>query len=113
MLLRYLPVLVPLALVLGAVPGFARPGARPGAVPRVAALAAVTAFGLAAAAMALLVTHGPATVPLLGWRGFGLSFRLDAVSAAMAMLVTFTGWVVARYAAGYLDGEPRKGVFVT
>ncbi len=112
MLLRYLPVLVPLALVLGAVPGFARPGARPGAVPRVAALAAVTAFGLAAAAMALLVTHGPATVPLLGWRGFGLSFRLDAVSAAMAMLVTFTGWVVARYAAGYLDGEPRQGVFV-
>jgi NAD(P)H-quinone oxidoreductase subunit 5 len=116
MLLRYLPalapiVLAPIVLGLGAMPGFARPGLRPGAVPRVAELAALTAFGLAAASMVLLVAHGPATAPLFGWRGIGLSFRLDAVSAAMAVLVTFTGWVVARFSAAYLDGEPRQGAF--
>ena len=36
---------------------------------------------------------------------------IDVVSATMLLLVAFIGWVVARYAATYLDGEPRQGPF--
>ncbi len=48
---------------------------------------------------------------MIGLLGFGLSARLDAVSAVMLLLVTFIGWVVVRYAGVYLDGEARQGPF--
>ena len=40
-----------------------------------------------------------------------MSIRLDTVSVAMVLLVTFIGWVVVRYAATYLDGDARQGAF--
>ncbi|HUO22071.1 MAG TPA: proton-conducting transporter membrane subunit, partial [Caulobacteraceae bacterium] len=54
---------------------------------------------------------GPGASPLVGFAGAGLSVRLDAISAAMSLLVTFIGWVVVRYSATYLDGEARQGAF--
>ncbi len=81
-----------------------------------ASLATTEALSLAAIAASVLailglVTLGPATSPLLGIAGLGLSIRLDAVSATMLALVSFIGWVVLRFAARYLDGEPRQGWF--
>lgn len=75
--------------------------------------------GLAAAAMivavsslVMLICFGTQTSALLGYYGIGLSARLDAISAAMMLLVSFIGWIVLRYARVYLDGEVRHGAFM-
>ncbi|NSX54048.1 proton-conducting transporter membrane subunit [Parasulfitobacter algicola] len=64
-----------------------------------ALLVAVTSFGV-------LIWMGPGASPYLI-----LPTRLDLLSAIMLMLVSFVGWIVLRYAATYLDGEPRQGPF--
>ncbi len=90
---------------------FKGPAFRPRALlARIEALA-LAGFAAALLAALVLVMAGPATTPLIGLAGLGLSLRLDAVSATMVMLVSFIGWVVLRYSARYLDGEPRQGWF--
>ncbi|MGC8532522.1 MAG: proton-conducting transporter membrane subunit [Acidiphilium sp.] len=104
MLIRLLPWLAIIPLLLAALAGFLRPGCRPKTVPRLAELAALIAFGLAIIAVVVTAWDGRLVAPL------GLD-RLDPVSVAMMALVTFIGWVVLRYAATYLDGEARQGLF--
>jgi NAD(P)H-quinone oxidoreductase subunit 5 len=72
---------------------------------------ALVAMLVAAISAGLLVLHGPSSGRLIGLWGIGLSIRLDAVSIAMMLLVSFIGWVVLRFTAVYLDGEPRQGAF--
>ena len=79
---------------------------------RVAEGASLAAIAGAVFSLVLLVTHGHATTTLFGDQRLGLSVRLDAVSVTMALLVSFIGWVVVRYAATYLDGEPRQAPFI-
>ena len=67
---------------------------------------------IALASVAVLIGSGPQTSALLGSQGFGLSIRLDVVSAVMLLLVSFIGWIVVRYARVYLDGEARAGAFM-
>lgn len=78
------------------------------AIQAFSALAVATALACAA----LLVADGPGTSPVLGSGGVGLSARLDVVSVAMLLLVTFIGWIVVRFSATYLDGEARQGAFM-
>ncbi|MBR0658629.1 proton-conducting transporter transmembrane domain-containing protein [Neoroseomonas oryzicola] len=99
-----LPLLAPLALAAAALVALRGPGLRPAASLRAAGLAALAALGVAVASLGVLLLAGPGSAPL------GLA-RIDAVSAAMLLLVAFVGWVVVRYAATYLDGEARQGVF--
>jgi NAD(P)H-quinone oxidoreductase subunit 5 len=40
-----------------------------------------------------------------------LILHFDALSGAVMVLVAFVGWVVARFARRYLDGEAREGTF--
>ncbi|MBI1407039.1 MAG: NADH-quinone oxidoreductase subunit L [Caulobacter sp.] len=101
----------PLVLILSAAAGFLNPGVRPRIAPRLAEAAALTAMAVAGVATTWLVFHGPGGSGLIGVDGLGLSIRLDAVSAAMLLLVSFIGWVVVRYTATYLDGEARQGAF--
>ncbi|PMV15849.1 oxidoreductase, partial [Pseudomonas sp. GW704-F2] len=70
------------------------------------------AVAAALACAALLIGAGPGTSAGLGSDGFGLSARLDGVSAAMLLLVTFIGWIVVRFSVVYLDGEARQGAFM-
>ena len=101
----------PGALLLSAALALFFPGRRPSALLKFAeamALAAILVAGLSATWLAL---HSPSTSPLIGFGLVGLSVRLDAVSAAMLLLVTFVGWVVLRYSSTYLDGEARQGAF--
>ncbi len=102
--------LAPLPLIVVSVLAFARPGRRPGPIPRLAEGAALAALVLTLAGCVQLALHGSREIsagsgPLL------LSLRLDAVSAVMATLVAFVGWVVVRYSRTYLDGEAREGAF--
>ncbi|MEX0317611.1 MAG: proton-conducting transporter membrane subunit [Ruegeria sp.] len=113
MLYLYLPLLSPLILIAAAIHAGRHPGKRPGLVLKLAEAAAFAAFVVAAIATALLVIAGPGTSPLLGIFGVGLSVRLDAVSAAMLVLVSFIGWIVLRYSANYMDGETKHGAFTS
>ncbi len=90
---------------------FKGPGFRPRSSLAMTEALALAAIAAAAGAIAALVMLGPATSPLLGFAGLGLSFRLDAVSVTMLALVSFIGWIVLRFCARYLDGEPRQGWF--
>ena len=110
--ISFLPFAAPTLLLAAALIGFLKPQ-RPGvgllnAVQALSVFALVAALGSAAA----LIGFGPATSPLLGMSGVGLSVRLDVVSAAMLLLVAFIGWIVVRYSATYLDGEARQGSFM-
>jgi NAD(P)H-quinone oxidoreductase subunit 5 len=80
--------------------------------PVVAEGAAFGALLIAMASLALLILRGAGDSGLIGSDGIGLSTRLDAVSAAMLLLVAFVGWIVVRYARTYLDGEARQGYFI-
>ena len=111
-----MPFLAPLILfapiLLLAVASLAlfQPGRRPRALPRLAEAATLGVLALAVASVVQLIAFGPGTV------GFGsgpglIAFRLDAISATMALLVAFVGWVVVRYGRTYMDGEAREGAF--
>jgi NAD(P)H-quinone oxidoreductase subunit 5 len=109
-LLPPLTLLVPLLYLAVAAVALANPGRRPGALPR---LAEVTAFaGLVVSGLALIqyLLAGPQSLGL-GASAALIAIRLDAVSVTMALLVSFVGWIVVRYARTYLDGEAREGTF--
>lgn len=107
-LIAYAAVAVLLAAGLYA---FAHPGRRPGRVPKIAEAAAVLAIVFAIANSIVLAMSGAGTSPLIGFAGLGLSARVDILSAVMVLLIAFIGWVVLRYAATYMDGEDRQGIF--
>lgn len=112
--LSLLPLLAPGALFAAGVAGFfVKPAARARLFAKLAELSALAAILGALSATAALILQGPASSALIGFYGFGLSVRLDAVSATMLLLVAFIGWVVVRYAATYLDGEPRQNAFMS
>ncbi|MDO9527428.1 MAG: proton-conducting transporter membrane subunit [Gemmobacter sp.] len=100
----------PLVVMTVALSALARPGRRPGGLPRLAASAAAFGVLLAAGGVVQLLLGGPVTLSVGDGPGL-LALRLDAVSATMALLVTFIGWVVVRYSGRYLDGETREGAF--
>ncbi len=109
--IELLPFAAPLALLMGAAAGFAIPGRRPWMLPRLAELCALISLAVAGVCAGWVALHGSGQSPLIGLQGVGLSVRLDAVSVAMFLLVSFIGWVVVRYTATYLDGEARQGAF--
>ncbi len=111
MFIAFLPYLAPIALMVAAVLAFRGPLLRPIDVLGKVEVAALAALAAAALSGIVLAISGPATSPLIGFGGLGLSARLDAVSAIMLLLVSFVGWVVLRYAATYMDGEDRQGPF--
>lgn len=111
MLSDILPFLAPLALIIGSALAFRGAAMRPGSVLHIIEGATVVALATAVVSSFTLMTEGAATSSLIGLSGMGLSARLDAVSAVMLLLVSFVGWVVVRYAATYMDGEPQQGPF--
>ena len=111
MLSDLLPILAPAVLLAAAAFGVLSQGRYPRFLAMLSELAALAAFAVAVASAIRLGLHGNLTSRLLGIGGVGLSVRLDCVSVAMLLLVSFIGWVVMRYAATYLDREPRHGAF--
>ena len=96
-------------LLVGAIALF-RSGKRPGNLPRLSELAAFGAMVLTMIGLAQAILGEPARLtalkePLL------IALRADLVSATMALLVGFIGWIVMRYSRTYLDGEEREGAF--
>jgi len=111
LIIDILPYAAPLALLLSAAAGFMSPGVRPRILPSLSQACALIALIVAVICAVVLVLRGPFDASLIGWRGVGLSVRLDVISVVMLLLVSFMGWVVLRFAATYLDGEARQGAF--
>ncbi|KPF79900.1 oxidoreductase [alpha proteobacterium AAP81b] len=111
-MLSLIPLAPPLLALAAAAVGAATPGRLGAGARRV--IEALLLIGLLAAAggVAALAAGGAITSPLLGTAGLGFAVRLDAVSAAMLLLVAFIGWIVGRFALTYLDGEARQGAFL-
>ncbi|MDE3078600.1 MAG: oxidoreductase [Paracoccaceae bacterium] len=96
----------PLVLLAAALYAARVPGRRPKIVPRLSEAAAILAFAMAFAGVLRLIAGGVAHVA-----AGPFVLQLDAISASLALLVGFIGWVVMRYARSYLDGEAREGAF--
>jgi len=111
-LIHLLLYAAPLLLLAAAVIGFVNPAHLGAASRNLIETLTAMAMVVALAAIAELTLHGAQTGVLLASPMMHLSARLDAVSAAMLLLVSFIGWIVVRYAAVYLDGEARQGRFM-
>ncbi|MEM6909300.1 MAG: proton-conducting transporter membrane subunit [Pseudomonadota bacterium] len=99
-------------IILLGVAAFAmfRRGRRPGVLPRLSEVAALLALALTLAGMVQVVMFGPIQTALAA-EPLALGMRANLVSATMALLVGFIGWIVMRYSRTYLDGEEREGQF--
>jgi NAD(P)H-quinone oxidoreductase subunit 5 len=107
----FLSLLAPLPLFIAALWGFAKKGIRPKGIGEGAEAAAFSSFAMSALAAAGLAYPADVHLPLIGYGGYGIAIKFDAISATMMLLVCFIGWVVLRYARTYLDGEARQGPF--
>jgi NAD(P)H-quinone oxidoreductase subunit 5 len=103
----------PVALLLAALWYRLRPPARGSAGLRAAEVAALVAVGGAIVASVVVAGQGAITASLLGFAGgYGLAVHLDVVTLTMALLVSFVGWIVIRFARTQLDGEARQAWFL-
>jgi NAD(P)H-quinone oxidoreductase subunit 5 len=87
----------------------------PGGAPvllRASRLAAIVGVGAGFYALIHALVFGPATSPLIGVEGVGLSLRLDPLSGVMSALIGFIGWIVLGYSRNYLAGDPRQAEFL-
>ncbi|WP_372610516.1 proton-conducting transporter membrane subunit [Aquicoccus sp.] len=99
--------LAPILLLATALLFVLHPGRRPGRLLALAQIASVSALGLGIAGLGQLWISGPGLLAL----GDIAVMRMDPISATLALLVSFVGWIVTRYARRYLDGEEREGRF--
>lgn len=112
-MMMYLPTLAaPVALFIAALISFVAPQRQTRVFTVVIEGLAAIALGLALLSVALLIHFGSSTSASFGIQGIGVSIRLDVISAAMLLLVSFIGWIVVRYSTIYLDGEARQGTFM-
>lgn len=95
--------LAPLFLIAAAIWMFQNPPKRGEASLQAVEMASLGALAISAVAAMIVAAQG--TVE-------GVIFRLDAVSLTMALLVSFVGWVVSRYARTYMDGEKTQAAFM-
>jgi len=107
MSLLFLLLTLPVVILLGAAAVVLWRPRRRSPLPERAALAVL---GLTGLAVVHLVVAGPGSLTPADI-DTGVSLRLDAVSATMALLVGFIGWIVMRYGRSYLDGAPREALF--
>lgn len=73
---------------------------------------AVVGLIISLISIALIYIYGEIVSPLLGWNGLGFSIRLDMLSVLIMTMITILGLVIMRYSENYMDGDPRKNVFM-
>lgn len=108
--LTVLPILAPVLTLIAASTAALQKG-RSGWTVQLPQWLLLTSFVPAVVATVSLLQSGDATSAMFGSDIVGLSVRLDSVSLVMLLLVSFVGWIVTRFSAVYLDGEPGQGRF--
>ncbi|WP_375259865.1 proton-conducting transporter membrane subunit, partial [Citreimonas sp.] len=104
-----LTYLAPLALLAAAAWMWWRPAERGDDRLRIPEYAALIALGIGVVMAALLIADGPQSIHLAG---SGIGARIDLLSTAMTLTVSFVGWVVLRFSRTALDGEARQPQFM-
>ncbi len=110
-ILALLVLIAPLSLTAVAMQARREPGLRPHRILLTSRLATLGSLLVAIIAGIAVAVNGPMTSTLLGYGEFGLSIRLDALSAVMFLLVSFVGALVIQFSRNYLDGDERQGAF--
>ena len=110
-MIYFLPVLAPLAMIFAAWFAFRQTGMRPRKAVKLAEYMALFGFIIAVLSLIVLLVSGAGSSPTLGFSWLGLGSRVDAISIAMLLLVSFIGFIVLRYAGTNLDGEKNQGSF--
>jgi len=111
---RCLPLLLVALPGLPLITGIAARALGPRLAGRCTLFAAIAASLIAAVAAAVLVTHGPQTVrwaPFGEAAAFAAALRLDTLSVAMGLLVSFLGAVVLGFSRNYLAGDQGQATF--
>lgn len=108
--MRMLPSLLALAapLMLASVAFLPAASSTPRRFADVSVAVSMVTLGVALATGLAVALAGPATSPLLGIAGIGMSVHIDALSSIMLALVAFIGVIVVRYSRNYLDGDPGQ-----
>lgn len=66
------------------------------------------------AAAVQVMTAGPIDAVFIRWTSpvpFNLGIHVDAIAVVMSTLISFIGWIIARYSMRYLLGDPGQGRF--
>jgi NAD(P)H-quinone oxidoreductase subunit 5 len=104
--LLWLTALGPICLAsLGALTMAGRLSSADG-VSRAAILTAIVPLCAAVATGVCIGVGGALHTPIIGLGGIGISLYVDRLTAAMFLLVSFIGVIVAAYSRNYLDGDP-------
>lgn len=71
-------------------------------------------FGIVASILGIIgvAIFGTIESSLIGWQNLGLMVRLDSLSMTMMAMIAILAFVIIRFSSNYLDGDPRKGVFL-
>ncbi|MFY0598255.1 MAG: NADH/ubiquinone/plastoquinone (complex i) [Cyclobacteriaceae bacterium] len=71
-------------------------------------------FGIIVSVISAVVVFYSGTLQssLLGWKGLGLSIRLDALSITMLTMISLLGFIILKFSSNYLDGDTRKNIFL-
>ena len=107
-----LAYLAPLVLALVALDLTRRPVGRAQIRLHLPEWAALLAMACALGAAVLLAIAGPLTLSLPGILALGFAARIDIVSVAMLLTVSFVGWIVLRFSRKALDGEAGQSGFM-
>ena len=100
--LLYASIAGPTALLLAGI----------GHKPRLLQLATLLNLGTALALALAVASWGTLETPLLGVAGLGLSLRADPLAVTLLVMVSLLGLVLFAYGQSYLEGSPRRGVFL-
>lgn len=87
-------------------------GSRPRIVLGASRLATLATCLFAVASAVYVALHGAGSADLFGVDPIAFSVRLDALSVAILLLVSFVGAVAVQFSRNYLDGEKRQGEFM-
>lgn len=111
-MMHLVPLIAPCLYALGAIAASFGSSFRPRRTLLVIRLIGFAALATGLASLVIFLVTGSGTSASIGSGPLELAIRLDLLSAAMLLLVTFIGWIVLRYSATYLDGEARQGPFM-
>lgn len=110
MVSEFQPIIAPTAFVVAAAIAVLDKPQRPAHSQWAAEIAALVAIISSIVAMGRAWVGDPVAVSILGG-GLGALLRLDTIGATLTILVSFIGWVIARYSRTHLDGDCRQGPF--
>lgn len=105
-------ILSPAFFALTTLASLFQPGLRPMLVKKLATISSVVSIFIAAISGYAVVQYGMVETATIGFKGVGLSLRLDTLSTLMFGMIALLGFVVVRYSQNYLDGDNRQGTFM-